>query len=313
MRNIQTVLAATDFSDCARTALDAAGNAANMYKARLVVAHVLQNLDQTYRLFVDDVLKQRLLEEEQAEAEATLEQALDELRVSRSRTDSVVTRGSPVDALIRIGLREHADLLVAGLMGSACGADEATLGTVVDRLLRCGLFDLYLVRKDETPGIQKVAVATDFSDSSDVAVQRAVDLAVKSGIDHVTLIHAFELPQGYSKLNLGEAEAERHVRQNVQRLYEELEARLPPPQGVRYEPRFVRGVDHAAIRDACVTEGVDMLVIGATGRTAAAVALIGNVALKIVKDAPCSVWVSRPAGQTLTIVDALKRLMGLAD
>ena len=93
----------------------------------------------------------------------------------------------------------------------------------------------------------------------------------------------------------------------------DLKERVPEPEGISYVPEHVRGDPASAIRDVCVDKGVDLLVIGAEGRTAAAAALIGNVAIKIVRDAPCTVWVSRPAGQTLTVVDALQRLMGLAD
>jgi len=308
MRDIDTVLAATDFSDCAQTALHAAADATKLYEARLVVAHVLQNLDHTYSLLIDNVE-----EEEEQTAEANLDKALDELRISRTNTDSVVSRGSPVEGLIRIALREHADVLVAGLMGSTGCGEAGTLGSVVDRLLRAGLFDLYLVRPDETPGLQKVAVATDFSDSADIALRRAVDLARRSSLTEVTVIHAFDLPQGYSKLNLGEAEAERHVLENIDEMFEDMVGRVVECGGLTLLKKFVRGSAPDAIRSACVEGGVDLLVLGAEGRTAAAAALIGNVALKIAQDAPCSVWVSRPAGHTLTFGDALKRLMGIPE
>ncbi len=305
MREIKNVLAATDFSDCAQTALNAASDTAELFGSRLVVAHVLQNLDHTYSLLVDDIE-----EEELKKAEANMGDAVDNLRISRSRTDSVVTRGAPVQALIQIALREHTDLLVAGMAGSACGSGTA-LGSVVDRLLRCGLFDLFLVRPDETPGIQSLAAATDFSEGADAAIDRAVDVAARAKLDKITIIHAFELPRGYSKLGLGEDETERRVRENIQTLFDELCERLPAPEGVTYEPVFVRGSDHDAIRKACIDKGVDLLVIGAAGRTDAAATLIGNVAMKIVRDAPCSVWVSRPAGHKITFVDAIQRLMGM--
>lgn len=311
MRDIEYVLAATDFSPWADVALRAAATAAELYDAKMIAAHVLQNLDETYSLLVEDIDDYQ--KKEQRKAEKDINALVDNLRISNSKARSVVMRGSAVDGLIRLALREHADLVTAGIMGSTSQDPDGALGSVVEQLLMCGLFDLLLVRHDLPETIQNVAVATDFSKSADIAVDRGIDLVERTGGGKLTVIHAYELPSGYSKLGRGEGETDRHCLESADARFEDLKERMEVSDGVSLELHCVRGDADDAIRRACKEHEIDLLVIGAAGRTAAAAALIGNVAMKITRNAPCSTWVARPAGHKLTIKDALQRLMGLED
>ncbi len=311
MRNIKNVLAATDFSPGAEVAMRAAETAVELYGAKLIAAHVLGNLDETYALLVEDT--DALKQQERSEAEQRMGAILDDLSVSRSQARSVVTRGSAVEGLIQLALQEHADLVVAGMAGAATPTAGEKLGSVVERLVMCGLFDLLIVHHDLPEKISRVAAATDFSELADLAVSRAADLVRRTGGHEVLLIHAYQWPVGYSKLGLSEEDTERHCQEALERQLEKLKARVPEPEGITYRPVFVRGTPDEGTRQACMDHDIDLLTIGAAGRTAAAVALIGNVAMKIIRNAPASVWVTRPAGQRLTFKHAIQRLMGLED
>ena len=308
MREIQNILTATDFSRGAEVAAKAAKLAADLYHSKLIATHVLQNMDDSFSLLVEDVEEH----EQQAllEAEESMGALLEELRMSKGRSRSVVTKGSAVDGLIRVALREHADLVVAGMLGMTGSNKVGTLGGVVEQLLMSGLFDLLLVSDTIGKKIEDVAVATDFSELADLALERATDIVKRSGGDKVTIIHAYEWPQGYSKLGHSPEDTDKHCRDAAQQLYNEMLGRLPPPEGITYRPVFVRGKAEEAVRDACEAEEIDLLVIGSAGRTAAVAALIGSVALRIARSAPCSLWITRPAGHKLGIIDALCKMMG---
>jgi nucleotide-binding universal stress UspA family protein len=311
MRDITNVLAATDFSPWAEVATHAAGMAAELYDAKLIAAHIMQNMDKTYALLVENL--DDFNQKEQQEAERNIGELLDDLNLSRSHSRAVVSRGSAVEGLIQLALQEHTDLVVAGMMGATSQNTDGQLGSVVERLVLCGLFDLLLVRHDQPETITNVGAATDFSQLADIAIERAIDVVQRRGGDKVTVIHAYQWPVGYSKLGICEGEREDHCLAAIQRQFDELRERVPEPEGITYVPAFVRGSPEDAVREACAEHNLDMLTIGAAGRTAAAVALIGNVAMKIIRNAPCSVWVTRPAGYRLTFKDAIYRLMGLED
>jgi len=117
MRKIKNILAATDFSPWATVAMRAADLAVELYQAKLVAAHVLQNLDETYSVLVEN--SEDLQQQERREVQHQMDSILDDLNVSLSRARAVVTRGSPVEGLIQLALQEHADLVVAGVIGSA--------------------------------------------------------------------------------------------------------------------------------------------------------------------------------------------------
>lgn len=309
MREIDKVLTATDFSRGARAAAKVAKIAADIYGAKLVAAHILQHMDETISLLVEDV--DEVQRQAEREAEENIGSLLTDLQISQDRSRSVVAKGSPVAGLIRVALQDHADLVVAGMMGSTRDVRSGTLGGVVEQLIMAGLFDLLLVREDRATKFQQIAVGTDFSEYADLALERGIDITQRVDATELHIIHAYDWPQGYSKLGLSPEETDAKCRESAQRNYDKLIERIPAPEGLTYHPVFVRGRPDEAVRDACLHNHVDLLIIGAAGRTAAAVALIGNVALKIARQSPCSVWITRPAGLKLTFFDGIRRLMGL--
>jgi nucleotide-binding universal stress UspA family protein len=141
-----------------------------------------------------------------------------------------------------------------------------------------------------------IFLPTDFSDSSDHALDAAIVLANQLGTK-VTLFHAFDAQALVPPLSIDpvayRANIEKEVRGAVQAKLDELRTtKLAALSDVETligtEPGVPRSIcDHAK------AVGADLIVMATHGRTALKSMLIGSVAEKVVRHAHCPVLVVR--------------------
>jgi nucleotide-binding universal stress UspA family protein len=144
---------------------------------------------------------------------------------------------------------------------------------------------------------------TDFSESARQALELATQLAEKFGA-RIILLHVFEFPMaaGQTLYHLLSKELEEN-RRELYRLVkgqseDALEALLHQVsgKGVGIEPLLIeRGVPFEEIIRTAKELAVDLIVMSTHGRTAIPHLLIGSVAEKVVRKAPCPVLTVRSA------------------
>lgn len=141
--------------------------------------------------------------------------------------------------------------------------------------------------------LRTILVPTDFSAHADLALETAIDLGARSGA-RLELLHAFHLPpEAVPYLTDG----------SLQRMLAaargELEKRLAQARaaGVTCEIRWVEAPPASAIADAAAKCSADLIAIGSHGRTGVRYALLGSVAARVARAAPCPVLTvkQRPA------------------
>jgi len=138
-----------------------------------------------------------------------------------------------------------------------------------------------------------VLVPTDFSDLSKAAIEYAFGVAERGA--RIILCHVVDdLPLAYGYV--GAAAAGPELRTTLAR---EASAAMDqfapnPPAGIVIDRQIVHGTPFAAIVDLARKEAVDLIVMSTHGRTGLKHALIGSVAERVVRKAPCPVLVVRP-------------------
>ena len=147
------------------------------------------------------------------------------------------------------------------------------------------------------PGSVHVLAATDLSDQSLVAVKTAAALAEKLEA-RLTLIHCFDPvpyipPMGIPHAQrLAESIEEEMTEAIGKKLQEVRERHLGGVREVRIAS--VKGPSAAGtVCEYAEEHDVDWIVVGTHGRTGLRHMLVGSVAEKIVRHAPCSVVVAR--------------------
>jgi nucleotide-binding universal stress UspA family protein len=133
-----------------------------------------------------------------------------------------------------------------------------------------------------------ILVPHDFSDTAQHALSLAVDLASKLGA-RVTVVHAYEIPSFAYPDGVGlAAEVIGNIQRAARAALEGVAARIREP-GVEVQAVLREGRAWSEINSAAKEVQADLIVMGTHGRQGLARALLGSVAEKVVRTAPCPV------------------------
>src|SRR5262245_23659263 len=148
--------------------------------------------------------------------------------------------------------------------------------------------------------LKKILVPHDFSDTSDAAVRYAIALAHNFGAQlyllHVSDKARFEMA---TEFPLGlDGTLEDAVRERLLKI-------LTPREQVEFKPIFEcrSGAPAAEIVKYAKEADVDLIVMGTHGRGFVAHVVLGSVAEKVVRTAPCPVLTVRNAQHEFVVPD----------
>jgi len=142
---------------------------------------------------------------------------------------------------------------------------------------------------------QRILCATDFSETAEAAWEMACELARVHRAE-LALVHVFTDLPSYAYAEVPGPAVQKvweEQRQWVQQALEERAA-AAAARGLAVRPLLKTGTAAAAIADAAVEHGVDLVVVGTHGRTGLNRLVIGSVAERVVRIAPCPVLTVKP-------------------
>jgi len=137
---------------------------------------------------------------------------------------------------------------------------------------------------------QNIVVPVDFSVQSAPAIEAAVDLSRRyDGL--MTLVHvydplAYALPEGYVLFTPSQFE---QLMAALQQQLEETRKTAVELGALRVDTRLLQGFPAEEIKDYAARSGVDLIVMGTHGRGMLKHLLLGSVAERVVRTAPCPV------------------------
>lgn len=184
------------------------------------------------------------------------------------------------------------ELVVMGTHGLT-GSRNFILGSVAERVVRHAPCPVLTIRPDgELAPFGHVLVSVDFSPSSHDAMVMAAEMTTRGGLG-ITLLHVVEAsPSERAELQVpGVGEI---LDKRAAETLDGWAAELRPMTTVPVTTRLLigrPGPEVLAVLEA--DRSFDLVVMGSHGRTGIRRVLIGSVAEKIVRYAPCAVLVAR--------------------
>lgn len=285
MTVIRSLLAATDFSADAGTAVRRAAQLAASLGASLELLHVVDagRLSELRALLPDAApAKDQLL------AEAKRQMAETALAMKFAGTQRVEIASLP-QAILAASL-EH-DLLVLGAHG-ANRLREALLGSTASRLLLKSERPTLVVKREPAGNYQRVVIPCEYAPPA----RRALELALRvAPAARITLLHAFEV-EFEAKLwraavpSTLVAGLRTEAAERSRAWLEGLKAGLEGAADV--ESVAAHGPASRVVREFTASAGADLIVMGKQGRSAAGEAFLGSVTRHVLAEAECDVLVT---------------------
>jgi nucleotide-binding universal stress UspA family protein len=289
MAAFKRILVATDFSEQAAKAESAALALAERNQAELHLVHALEvalPLFEPYAVVVpaDWVGEARKLAQEKLDAaHATVS--------ARGLTGTTHLGDVPAAHAVAERAREiGADLVVVGTHGHT-GLKHVVLGSVAERTVEYAPCSVWTVKGEVTAAPGTIVVGTDFSAAGSEAIEAAAEWARGAGAK-LHLVHALQVPMPLVapyEVAIPEGIIE-GARREAQRQLDETAKGLA---GLDVTTELATTPAHAALADAAERLSADLIVTGSRGHTGLKHALLGSVAERTLRYAPCGVLTVR--------------------
>jgi nucleotide-binding universal stress UspA family protein len=268
------ILLATDLTCRCDRALDRAVQLSQELNAELVAAYVADphntaryHLDSSRRSWrkIPDPLERKRWQLERY------------LGAVPANARGIVVEGDAAEKLVEIAEREKCDLIVTGT-GNGRTFNSVLLGSTINRVLRAVAIPILAVHDRPAGAYRNIAVASDFSDASFQALEKAAALFPQGDF---TLFHAYDLPFGGFIMDRDIANEMRSIEKDVTAAFLK-DGRIPSTLRGKLIIEIGHGSPDALLGDFVEDKGMELTVIGSHGRGAAFDALIGSTAKRLV-------------------------------
>lgn len=285
------ILCPIDFSPGAQQALRTAVRLARERDAELVLLHAWQV--PMLALAGEPELPSGILRELRDDADRNLAKAtVEATRLGAPRVTSSLVKGVPWDQIVDALRTDSAyELAVMGTHGRS-GVTRFLLGSVAEKVVRHAPCSVLVVHEADPPAaFHRVLCPVDFSEGAQQAAELAGRFVAPDG--EVTLLHALELPLLREGEVSGVELATTLDAQATGRLAD-WAAGLRAKAAVAVTTQTRLGAAGVQILAALAeAPPFELVVVGSHGRTGLRRALLGSVAEKLVRHAPCAVLVAR--------------------
>jgi nucleotide-binding universal stress UspA family protein len=193
MSNTFTILCPTDFSECSLNAIEYAAKLGELFKADLLLFHVLNKTDyeklsplDTKGYHQEEFIKEKLVNLQQAVLKESLPRGLNTCLIG-------FENGKIVSTTLKEAGRVGADMIVMGTEGIN-DLREHIIGSKTSRIVEEAEIDVFVVpRKVFFKKPRKLVYASDYLEEDKIAIQKIIEMAkfFDSEIDivHVSSTH----------------------------------------------------------------------------------------------------------------------------
>jgi nucleotide-binding universal stress UspA family protein len=299
------VLAATDFSPSGDAAVRQALWAAALYKAPLVVAHVIADvrkaISQTsYRSRIEflEGQEEHFQRELRLLSDARLKAAIRQLARADRPVRYETLLGKPYVEIIHTVQQENYDLVVVGA-GQQRVLDKLLIGSTAKQLVRKCPAAVWIAKGKHGGAVRTILAAVDLSDVSRRALVTAAALAQRSGakLHVVHVVECVDMPAAFLELKAAKGgygtvrEAIDHDARGRfdQFLHEAMAA------GSAFDRHFLWGQSWQEVVKLAENLSVDLIALGSVGRSGFEGILLGNTAENVLAHSDCSVLTVKPA------------------
>ena len=302
MSRFHKILLPIDFSTHAGTALEFAIALARESGATVHLFHAYEIPLGTIPPYGVSIPEPLLADVREA-ATRRLDKASQQLARAGVRSETHILHAAPAEGIAEAARSVGADLILMGTRGLS-GLKHVLLGSVAERTVRSAPCPVLTVRsRDEgsrgghaVGRMRSILAPLDFSPHSEAALDLAIELA-REHRGEILLLHAYDLPAAVTTA-YGVAIPQSlwdGVQQAAQQQLDRFLARVKAA-GVAGSAQLATGPAADAIAAAAAAHKSDLIVMATRGLSGFKHVLLGSVAERTLRTAPCPVLTLRSDG-----------------
>jgi nucleotide-binding universal stress UspA family protein len=295
MKELHTIVVATDFSDGSIAALEQGVRVGAWHRAQVRAVHVIDiivGLEPEPQLAAMHLAMQDGMLEETRKDWAKLAARIK----GAENVVCEIVLDSRVRGILGEATARKADLLVMGATPS--GEGDTGYGATTASCVRHAPCSVLIVRQKHAGPFKRVLACVDFSAGSLGALEEAVRIATQDSAQ-MRLVHAYRAPWQERRLRGLPLVQDTMFQENYVKTLEGRLAEFVKPLehelGHLKAERVVVAADthRAGIVRAAREYGADLVVLGTRGKTNLRDVLLGSTAERVLGEAPCSVLAVR--------------------
>lgn len=277
MKLLEKILLAQDFGKSSENVVQTAIELAKIFNSKVIPIHVLPND------MVNEKVKSLLNETATTKLEETAE------KIKREGVEvgnPILKYGSPHENIVQAAVSVNANLILAG-SGESLKGDRFQLGTTTRTIIQKSEKPVYVVKEGIPLNVQNILCPVDFSETSKRALTNAITMARRFKAE-LTILSVCELQASTwftSEKDRGEENENRRAQHKIRfdRFMEAFNL-----QDLNWTKEIREGIPAEEILITISEKLVDLLIIGASGRTGLSHLIMGSVTEKVVREVPCS-------------------------
>ncbi|RED96216.1 universal stress protein [Marinoscillum furvescens] len=219
----------------------------------------------------------------------------------------MVDQGQVTKSILNFTTKEKIDLVILGRKNERKGG-----GVLINRVARRVGCSLLILPKGTRIDMSNILVATDYSEYSKSAMEKAVSLAKKSKTaEHIMVQNVYQVPVGYHYTGKSFDEfgdiMKDHAKKDYQKFVSDIdfgELKVKEIYSLDKDDDIISDIHRESKR-----RKASLIVIGAKGRTATTALFIGSKAEKLIQvNSAIPMLVVRPKNKKAGILDYIKEL-----
>lgn len=214
--------------------------------------------------------------------ESMISEVQPRLDLGHFNTSFKVLEGTITRQLLAYANDSNIDLTIMGRKKHPAGT-----GVAAHRYLRGSEGSVLFVPEHRSPEMNKVLVATDFSDYSVAVINKTVDLLLQQPeTPELHLVNVFDVPTDLAyRISRTEGQFSRIIRENVESVVPDFLKRIDF-KGIPHKMHLIENTRYNSAQhliDFADTIDTDLMVIGARGHSIVSALLLGSVAERVLR------------------------------
>lgn len=282
MKLLEKILVPVNLNDVSNPQLETAAELANKFNSELILIHVLP----------DDAKKESIKPLINKHIDSSFGEIINNLNLTEIKTDKRILYGNMFDQIISTAEDENVNLILISNDIEHANS-KYNIDVVAEKLIRKSQKPVWVVKEGDKVVPQKILCAIDYSDASIRALHNAIKIS-RSFRSSLYIINVFEpIENKYSPRYKVDFEKENHrMESENEKKFKEFLVHFDFTD-IDYQTYILKGIPEKEILKFTDENQVDLLFMGATGKTFIQRIFLGSVTENVIRELPSSMVITK--------------------